>query len=310
MISLTSDILHTVILTFIILIVILLNKTIVSETIINSFYIWFNTLVPSMLPMFIISDILINYNFTKYIPNKIINFISKIFNISNNATLIVLLSLVSGFPLNAMNIITSYNNNLISKEEAEHLLLFNHFPNPLFVLNTVGVLYLNNNKYGIIILISTYLSSIILGILVRNKNTLTNNNFITKRSKSQTFTEIFSSSIKKSINSLLMISVTVCLFLILSTLIINIFHLNSYLSLGIKGILEMTMGLEHLSKMNISNIFKVILSSSIISFGGLSIHMQVISILDEKIRYRNYFIGRIYQLLISLIISLILFYVI
>lgn len=295
---------------FIILIFIFLNKEIVSSTIINSFYIWFNTLVPSMLPMFIISDILINYNFTKYIPNKIINFISKIFNISNNATLIVLLSLVSGFPLNAMNIITSYNNNLISKEEAEHLLLFNHFPNPLFVLNTVGILYLNNNKYGVIILISTYLSSIILGILVRNKNTLTNNNCITKSSKSQTFTEIFSSSIKKSINSLLMISVTVCLFLILSTLIINIFHLNSYLSLGIKSILEMTMGLEHLSKLNISNIFKVILSSSIISFGGLSIHMQVISILDERIRYRNYFIGRIYQVLISLIISLILFYVI
>ena len=209
-----------------------------------------------------------------------------------------------------MNIITSYNNNLIAKEEAEHLLLFNHFPNPLFILNTVGILYLNNNKYGVIILISTYLSSIILGILVRNKNTLTNNNCITKSSKSQTFTEIFSSSIKKSINSLLMISVTVCLFLILSTLIINIFHLNSYLSLGIKSILEMTMGLEHLSKLNISNIFKVILSSSIISFGGLSIHMQVISILDERIRYRNYFIGRIYQLLISLIISLILFYVI
>ena len=46
-----------------------------------------------------------------------------------------------------MNIITSYNNNLIAKEEAEHLLLFNHFPTPLFVLNTVGILYLNNNKY-------------------------------------------------------------------------------------------------------------------------------------------------------------------
>ena len=299
-----------VISTFIIFIVIIMNKTIVSKTIINSFYIWFNTLLPSMLPMFIISDILISYNFTKYIPKKITSFISKIFNISNNATLVILLSLISGFPLNAMNIKTSYDNGFITKDEAEHLLLFNHFPNPLFVLNTVGVLYLNNNKYGVIILISTYLSSIILGILVRNKNTLTNNNCITKSSKSQTFTEIFSSSIKKSINSLLMISVTVCLFLILSTLIINIFHLNSYLSLGIKSILEMTMGLEHLSKLNISNIFKVILSSSIISFGGLSIHMQVISILDERIRYRNYFIGRIYQVLISLIISLILFYVI
>ena len=299
-----------IIITFIFLILILLNREIVSYTIINSFNIWFNTLVPYMFPMFILSDILINYNFIEYIPNKISNIISKIFNINKTSVLILFISILSGFPGNANALLEAYNLKLISKEEVEHLLLFNHFPNPLFVLNTVGVLYLNNNKYGIIILISTYLSSIILGILVRNKNTLTNNNCITKSSKSQTFTEIFSSSIKKSINSLLMISVTVCLFLILSTLIINIFHLNSYLSLGIKSILEMTMGLEHLSKLNISNIFKVILSSSIISFGGLSIHMQVISILDERIRYRNYFIGRIYQVLISLIISLILFYVI
>lgn len=299
-----------IIVTFTILIFILLNKTLVSNTIINSFYIWFNTLVPSMLPMFIISDILINYNFTKYIPKVIISFISKLFNISTNATLVILLSLVSGFPLNAMNIITSYNNNLITKSEAEHLLLFNHFPNPLFVLNTIGIMYLNNNKYGIIILLSTILSNILLGVITRRSNTLTNINSISNFDKSQTFTEIFSNSIKKSINSLLMISVTVCLFLILNTLIINIFNLNNYISLIIKSILEMTMALKDLSGMNINAIYKVIISSGIISFGGLSIHMQVISILDEKIRYKNYFIGRICQVLLSSIISLILFYII
>lgn len=299
-----------IIVTFTILIFILLNKTLVSNTIINSFYIWFNTLVPSMLPMFIISDILINYNFTKYIPKVIISFISKLFNISTNATLIILLSLVSGFPLNAMNIITSYNNNLITKSEAEHLLLFNHFPNPLFVLNTIGIMYLNNNKYGIIILLSTILSNILLGVITRRNNTLTNINSISNFNKSQTFTEIFSNSIKKSINSLLMISVTVCLFLILNTLIINIFNLNNYISLIIKSILEMTMALKDLSSMNINDIYKVIISSGIISFGGLSIHMQVISILDEKIKYKNYFIGRLCQVLLSSIISSILFYII
>lgn len=263
-----------------------------------------------MLPMFIISDILINYNFTKYIPKVIISFISKLFNISTNATLIILLSLVSGFPLNAMNIITSYNNNLITKSEAEHLLLFNHFPNPLFVLNTIGIMYLNNNKYGIIILLSTILSNILLGVITRRNNTLTNINSISNFNKSQTFTEIFSNSIKKSINSLLMISVTVCLFLILNTLIINIFNLNNYISLIIKSILEMTMALKDLSSMNINDIYKVIISSGIISFGGLSIHMQVISILDEKIKYKNYFIGRLCQVLLSSIISSILFYII
>lgn len=302
--------LFIVMFTFGILILILLNKSLVSSTVIYSFYVWFNTLVPSMMPMYIIADILINYNFAGYIPKGIVKFISKLFNISNNATLILLLSLVSGFPLNAMNIITSYDSNLISKEEAEHLLLFNHFPNPLFVLNTVGIMYLNNNFYGMIILISTILSNVILGILVRKRNTLTNINFISNCDKSQTFTGIFSNSIRKCINSLLMISITVCLFLILSTLIISIFDLKGYLSLGVKGILEMTMALKEVSGMDISDLMKVMLSSGIISFGGLSIHMQVISILDEKIRYRNYFIGRLCQMFLSCFIACILYFII
>ena len=58
---------------------------------------------------------------------------------------------------------------------------------------------------------------------------------------------------------------------------------------------------------NISDIYKVIISSMIISFGGLSIHMQVISILDDKIRYRNYFIGRLYQVFLSIIFSAMFF---
>ena len=90
------------------LILILLNKTLVSNTIITSFYIWFNTMLPSMFPMFILSDILITYNFTNYLPKKIINYLSKLFNLSNNAVFVFLLSMISGFPVNAIIIKNSY----------------------------------------------------------------------------------------------------------------------------------------------------------------------------------------------------------
>lgn len=288
-----------VILSFIILILILLNKALVSKTIITSFSIWFNTLVPSMFPMFILSDILINYNFTEYIPKRLVNFISKLFNISNSAVLIVFLSMISGFPSNAINIKNAYDKKLISKEEAEHLLLFNHFANPLFVLETVGIFYLNNNKYGIIILICHILSNIIIGIIFRNKNHYSIDNYISKKSKSQSFGNVISNSIKRTINSLLMVSGTVTLFLVLSTLIINIFNLSDYLSVLIQSILEMTMSIASLSILKINDIIKVVITTMIISFGGLSIHIQVISSLENKIRYRNYFIGRIYQMIIS-----------
>ncbi len=295
-----------VIISFFILILILFNKDIVSNTIISSFYIWFNTLVPSMLPMFILSDILINYNFIYYIPSRITNVISKLFNISKEAVLVLFISLIAGFPSNAIAIKTSYDLSLLSKNEASHLLLFTHFANPLFILQTVGVFYLKNNTYGIIILISHILSSFIIAFIFRNKNNPTCNNYISNSSKCQNFTIIFSNSIKKSINTLLMISGTVTSFLIISTLICHIFNLNSYLSVLVKSILEMTMGLSSLADLYINDIYKVILSTSIISFGGLSIHMQVSSILED-IPYINYFKGRIYHVIISGVISLLIF---
>lgn len=296
-----------IIITFIILILIFLNKSLISSTVITSFYIWFNTLVPSMFPMFITSNILISYNFINYIPKHLTTLLMKIFNISKEAVLVILISLISGFPSNALAIKTSYEMKLITKEEAEHLLLICHFANPLFILETIGVFYLKNNTYGIIILLSHILSSIIIGITFRHKNNPTKNNYITKTTSCQSFGTIFSLSIKKSVNTLLMISGTVSSFLIISTLICYIFKLNNIESMIIKGIFEMTMGLNSLSLLNIKDIYKVIISTMILSFGGLSIHMQVISILDNKINYHNYFIGRIYQVIISIIISYTLF---
>ena len=294
-----------IILSFATLFLILCNKTLISRTIITSFSIWFNTLVPSMFPMFILSDILISYNFTMYIPKKIINFISKIFNISDSSVVIIFLSMISGFPTNAINIKNAYDNNMISKNEAEHLLLFNHFANPLFVLETIGTFYLNNYRIGIIILISLILGSIIIGVLFRNKNHTTLVNYISKNDNCQSFGTILSEAIKKSINSLLMISGTVTLFLVLSTLIINVFNLNNFTAVLIQGTLEMTMGTSFVSSLNINDIVKVVSTTSIIAFGGLSIHLQVISILDDKIRYRNYFIGRLCHAFISGVIAFI-----
>lgn len=288
-----------VILSFFTLILILLNKSLISKTIIYSFSIWFNTLVPSMFPMIVLSDILINYNFTEFIPNSIVKFISKIFNISKNSVLVIFLSMISGFPTNAITVVNAYDKKMISRKEAEHLLLFNHFANPLFVLETIGIFYLNNNKYGIVILISHVLGNIIIGLLFRYKNKYSIDNYIYNNYKSQSFGDVISSSIKKTINSLFMISGTITLFLILSTLIINVFNLNSYLSILIQGILEMTTAVASLSMISVSDVIKVIVSTMIISFGGLSIHLQVYSSLDGKLRYKNYFVGRLLQTLIS-----------
>lgn len=289
------------------LIFIFIKKDIVNNAILTSLSLWLNTLVPSMFPMFVLSDILINYNFIDYIPQKILSTISKIFNISKPSVLILFLSLISGFPSNARNIKTAYEKNLISKKEAEHILTFNHFTNPLFVFQTIGSFFLNNSTYGLIIIFSHIFSNFLIGFFIRNKNTITKINNTTIKDNCQSFGTILSTSIKKSIDTLFIVAGVATLFLILSSLITNIFSLNEITSLIVKSILEMTMGLSSISLVSLNDTLKVTISTMIISFGGLSVHLQVISALEgSNIKYQNYLKGRLYQTVISGFISFII----
>ena len=292
---------------FIILLFIFIKRSIVTSTIILSLSLWLNTLVPSMFPMFILSDILINYNFIDYIPAKITTLLSKVFNLSKNAILVIFLSLISGFPSNARNIKSAYDKKIISLEEANHLLLFNHFANPLFVIHTVGSFFLQNTASGLIILFAHIVSNFIICFIFRKKNVPSRNNDTTIKNESQSFGNILSFSIKKSIDSLFMVAGIATLFLILSTLITNIFSLGSTASFFVKSILEMTMGLSSLSSLKLNVVIKTVLSTMIISFGGLSVHLQVISSLEKaEIKYHNYLKGRLYQVFISGLLSFIL----
>lgn len=292
----------------IILLELLLNKTLIFNTISYSLNIWVASIIPSLFPFFIISDILISYNITNYIPKFIKKIFTKLFNTNDNIITIFFLSLLSGFPSNARNTRKLYDLNLITLEEANYALMFTHFSNPLFILGTVSVFFLKNEKYGIIILISHYLSNILVGLLFRNKHSKPKNNYTIPNKKSQNFPKVLTSSIKSTIDTLLLILGTLTCFLILSSIIISRLNLNSYNASLLKGLLEITMGLKSLSLLNINDIYKVVISTIFISFGGLSIHMQVLSqLIDTKISYKHFFIGRIYQTIISGILSYILY---
>lgn len=279
---------------------ILFNKTLVFDTISYSLNIWASTLIPSMFPFFVISNILISYNITNYIPKILKQIFSKIFNVREEIISIFFLSLFSGFPSNAINTRNLYNKKLITTEEASHALTFTHFANPLFVLSTIAVLFLNNETYGYLILFSHYLGNIIVGILFSKYSPTNNINYKPNLNKSQSFSNTLIKAIKSSIDTLLLILGTLTCFLIISALIINKLNVNPYLSSIIKGILEMTMGLKAISLLIIPDIYKVVISTMIISFGGLAVHLQVLSgLVDTNISYQPFFVARLIHSIIS-----------
>ena len=281
----------------------IIYRNLVFDTVGFSLNIWITSLLPALFPFFIVSDILINYDVIKYFPKVIRNSIKYLFNISDNGLVIILLSMLSGFPSNARNIKNMYLDKKITKEEGEHLLYFTHFSNPMFILGTIPLI-LNSNKISKYILISHYLANIILGICLRKYNRVNDSNNSNYKEDKHNFGLVLTTSIRKSLDSVLSILGTLTVFLIMSTLLINFFNLDNTSSLLIKSILELTSGLKELGSYNLLNKYLLIISSCILSFGGLSVHMQVINeLVDTDISYKNYFIGRILQVVLSLGIS-------
>ncbi len=292
------------------LIEIFINKLLIFNTISYSLNIWLNSLIPSLFPIFVISEILINYNITNYIPKPIKRLFTNLFNTNENIITLFFLSMISGFPSAARNIKQMYNKNKITKEEASHALIFTHFSNPIFILTTISITFFHNKSLGLIILLSHYLPNLLLGIITRSNNYNIKNNNIEKK-ESNNFPKIMINAIKNSIDTLLLILGTLTSFLIISSLIINKLNLNIYNQVLIKCLLEITMGLKSLSQLNIPNIYKAIISSMTLSFGSLSIHMQILSFLiDDNIPYKEFFIARIYHSILSGLLAFILYQII
>jgi sporulation integral membrane protein YlbJ len=275
----------------IISILILINSTIVINTIIYSINLFKNRILPSLLPFFIVSDLLINYGFIEFTSN-IFKPIMKLFKLNSNCSFILVMSMISGFPSSAKYTKDLYDKKLINDIEATKILTFTHFSNPLFILGFISLLL--NKKIGLFILIIHYLTNFIIGFIFRNiiKTDINKNKIDENISKS--FSNVLSSSIINSFNTLFLILGTMIVFLVLTNLINEYIALNPLLKGILNGILEMTGGINTISNLNISLKLKSTLIGMILSFGGLSVHMQVKSVIaDTNIKYQPYLIARL-----------------
>ena len=286
-----------------------------SATIMNavsySFDIWINNVFPSLFPFFVLSEILINYGF--------IELIGELFKINGNAAFVFIMSLLSGFPSNAKYTKELYLKNKLTSKEATKTLMFSHFSNPLFILGTISITFLNDKRLGLIIMFSQYVSNVIIGLLFRNyyPSKITKDKFSIKKAilsmhnkrinNNKRFGSIITNSLINTINTLLLILGVITTFLIITTIIDNNFNLSLLNKSLLSGFLEMTQGLKHISLLNITNNYKALLICMIISFGGLSVHTQILSIIsDTDIEYKPFLLARLIHVVISFIICLIM----
>ena len=307
---------------FVLIVFLVLFPQTYMQSTINGIDVWLTKVVPALFPFFFLTKLLTEMNVVEKISKIFKPITNHLFKAPGISSYAFLMSIISGYPVGAKIISELFKKGIINNSDAVKMNSFCSTSGPLFVIGTVGAGLFNSQKFGLIILLSHILGAFFNGILYRNYKG--NQNCLKKASLTNIKQDnILSSILYDSIISILMVGGFIAIFFVfidflnnikmlssISAIFANIFsftHLDSnFFNCVLNGLLEVTRGLLDLSQTQISPTLLCSMATFLISFGGLSIHLQSIIFLKEaKIKMSNYFLQKITHSILSTIICVV-----
>lgn len=292
----------------------------------NGLVLWANSIVPSLFPFFVATELLSHTNFTYYLGKILNKFIKPIFNVRGEGSFAFIMGIISGYPIGAKIAANFRQNGICTKEECERLLSFSNNSGPLFIIGTVGITMFGNSTIGILLLVTHLLASITVGFIFRfwkynvNSQVIRNNSYINSKDNItlSNLGGIIGTSITSSINTILLIGGFVVLFSVIISIlqtsqlldvfanclnpIFNLLHIPEKFSTGfISGIFELTNGLNIICNIPEKNLsINIIMVSFLLGLGGISILLQVWStIAKTDLSIKPYILGKLLHACIS-----------
>lgn len=287
---------------------------------------WANSIVPSLLPFFIATELL-GYTNIIYILGRLLDKLMRpVFNVPGISAFPLLMGIISGYPVGAKIVSTLKLKGNLTCEESERLLAFTNNSGPLFIIGTVGIGLFKNTQIGILLLITHILASLTVGFLFRwwksNSNLYPKKReekgsqsiFSPKQISAENLGEVLSKSIINAINTVLLIGGFIVLFSVIISILensriinissvliepaLNVLRIPSTYSNGIiSGIVELINGISKIALIpNKSISINIIICAFLIGFGGFSVCLQILSIISNaKISIKPYIIGKLLQ---------------
>ncbi len=253
-------------------------------------------IIPSLFP-FICAAIFIYLTKLSNLTNKILKFISMaLFKVGGELGTVILMSLIGGFPVGAKLISKLYDDGKLTKNSVNTLLMFCVNGGPGFIIVAVGLGMLRSQKAGIIIFVSSVISTIIIGAMVAR---IFGIEYDESNQEKVSYSEGLIMSISDTGYSMLGISFFVIVFSSISACLSS--FLPEFISKTITAFFEVTNGALLFSKNGI------VLTAFIIGFSGIAVHFQVFSICRKiTLNYKRFYIGRFSHAFLTAILAFII----
>ncbi len=284
---------------------------------------WATSVVPALFPFFVANELLMHTNIVHTFGTFLNKCMKPIFNVRGEGGFAFIMGIISGYPIGAKIATDFRNNNICSKEECERLLAFTNNSGPLFIIGTVGILMFKNTTIGILLFITHILACITVGFLFGFWKTDTSkkqkrydriSNYSFENPSFSSLGEILSESITSAISTIVLIGGFIVIFSAIISILENsgIFNLVtniltpfftfinidiSFITPILTGLLEITNGINQIAILPEKRIsINIILTAFLLGFGGISILLQIFSIISKSdLSLKPYIIGKLLQ---------------
>jgi len=98
---------------------------------------WVNSVVPSLLPFFIATNILAKTSVVPFLGKLLHKIMRPLFNVPGEGAFALLMGIISGYPMGAKIVSDFKSKGICNDVECERLLSFTNNSGPLFIIGTV-----------------------------------------------------------------------------------------------------------------------------------------------------------------------------
>lgn len=279
--------------------------------------VWWDIVLPALLPFFIAAELLMGMGVVHFMGVLMEPLMRPLFNVPGTGSFTLAMGIASGYPLGAALSARLKDDGLATVTEAERLMCFCNTSDPLFMTGAVAVGMFHRSDLAPIIIGAHYLSAITVGVLLRfwkrrdrpSPPIEVERGFIVSRAyramrKAQrenpkAFGELLGESVRRSVNTLLVILGFMVLFSVIFELM-KLAGMATALSAAISkvvpdslipkslheslvsGLFEITIGTSVASQAQASFVARVAMCSAIIAWSGLSVHAQVAAVIQPS----------------------------
>ncbi len=249
---------------------------------------WYEKVLPTLLPFAILSNILIYSNYLQYFTRILTPLLRPFFPVSGSGAFVLISGFLFGFPMGSKNCAELLKNNLISEEEAGVLFVVSNNISPIFISSYILCQQLAMPGLIAVSYLILYGPPLVAGAILLRKNVAADSRIKMPASGSQMNFRIIDAGIMNGFDTLVRLGGYIMLFGMMARLLQKL-PISAGSRLIVTGIAELTNGIASLSAFPCSPRAKYILAMAFTAFGGLSGIAQTSSMIrDTKLSMRRY----------------------